>query len=144
MSTVYGHADTSLGRADAPAPERSIGELFADLGNETGLLIRQELKLASTELTQKASLAGRQLAFVAAGGLLAMLGVLLLLQALVVGMAAYMPLWVSALIVGVVVSAVAAGLASKGITTLQHSELKPTQTLQSIEANKSIVQGQPK
>jgi hypothetical protein len=144
MSGVYGHADTSLDRGGAPAPERSIGELLSDLSNETGLLIRQEVRLASAELTQKATLVGRQLAFVAGGGVLAMLGVLLLLQALVVGLSAYMPLWLSALLVGLVVSAVAAGLASKGITTLQHSRLKPEQTLESIEANKSIVRGQPR
>jgi hypothetical protein len=143
MSRVYSHLDPSLERG-APAPERSIGELFADLSNETGLLIRQELKLASTELTQKATLVGRQLAFVAAGGVLATAGGLLLLQALVVGLSAYMPLWVSALLVGLVVSAVAAGLAWKGVTTLQHSRIKPEQTLQSIEANKSLIEGQPR
>jgi len=141
MSGTYGHVDPSLERG-APTSERSIGELFADLSNETGLLIRQELKLASTELTQKATMVGRQLAFLGTGGVLASLGGLLLLQALVVGLSAYMPLWVSALLVGLVVSAVAAGLAWKGITTLQHSQLKPEQTLQSIEANKSLVRGQ--
>jgi len=144
MSTAYGRVETSLDRTDGQGEERSIGELFAELSNETGMLIRQELKLARTELVQKATLAGRQLAFVAAGGLLATMGVFLLLQALVVGLSAYMALWVSALIVGLAVTAIAAGLVSKGITTLQHTELKPEQTLQSIEANKSLVQGQSK
>ena len=84
---------------------------------------------------------GVRLAFVAAAGVLDGAGGLLLLQALVVGLSAYMALWVSALLVGLVVSAVAAGLAWKGITTLQHSQLKPEQTVQSIEANKSLVRG---
>jgi hypothetical protein len=144
MSTPYGRVDTSLDRTAGQAPERSIGELLADLSNETGMLIRHEVKLASTELTQKATLAGRQLAFVAAAGVLATLGLLLLLQALVVGLSAYMAMWVSALIVGLAVIAIAAALASKGITTLRHTELKPERTLQSMEANKSIVQGQLK
>jgi hypothetical protein len=35
--------------------DRSIGELFAELASETGLLIRQEVALAKIELTKKAN-----------------------------------------------------------------------------------------
>jgi len=144
MSTPYGRLDAPLNPGAAPTRERGIGELFADLSDQTATLIRNELKLARTEITQKATIASRQLAFIATGALLATLGLLLLLISLVAGLSAYMPLWVSALVVGLVVSAIAAGLAFKGVTTLQQTELKPEQTLRSIEANKSILQGQAK
>src|SRR5690349_1268195 len=92
---------------DPMAQECSVGELLGDLTNETTTLIRQEFRLATTELTHKASVAARQLAMIATGLLLGTLALLLLLQSLVVGLAAYMPLWVSALIVGLVVAAAA-------------------------------------
>lgn len=141
MSTPYTSVPATPGVA---APERSIGELFSDLSSETGTLIRQEVKLAVTEVGDKAALVGRQVAFIAAGGLLATLGLLLLLEALVIGLDAYMELWVSSLLVGAVVSAIAAALTAKGIATLRHTELKPERTLQSIEDNKSLLQGQTK
>jgi len=129
---------------DPVAPERSVGELLSDLTNETTTLIRQEFRLATTELTQKATVTARQLAFIAAGALLGTLALLILLQSLVIGLSAYMPLWVSALIVGLVVGAAAGALASKGVTTLRHTDLKPQETMQSIEATKSLVEGQLK
>jgi hypothetical protein len=141
MSSPY--AREAAGRDPLP-PERSVGELLSDLTNETTTLIRQEFRLATTELTRKASLTARQLAFIAAGLLLGTLALLVLLQSLVIGLAAYMPLWVSALIVGLVVAATAAALATKGITTLQQTDLKPEETIQSIEATKSLVEGQLK
>ena len=45
--------------AEPMATERSVGELFGDLATETGTLVRQEIHLASRELSQKASHAGR-------------------------------------------------------------------------------------
>ena len=32
--------------------ERSLGELFGDLARDTGTLVRQEMELAKTEMTQ--------------------------------------------------------------------------------------------
>ena len=34
--------------------ERSLGELFAELSRETGVLVRKEVELATTEMTAKA------------------------------------------------------------------------------------------
>ena len=44
---------------EAPRSERSLGDLFADLSGQTSLLIRHEVQLARTELSQKAAEAGR-------------------------------------------------------------------------------------
>ena len=38
--------------------DRSLGELFADLTRDLGLLVRQEIGLATTELSHKATRAG--------------------------------------------------------------------------------------
>jgi formylmethanofuran dehydrogenase subunit B len=45
--------------------ERSIGDLFSELANETGTLIRQEVSLAQAEMTKKATEAGKNAASIA-------------------------------------------------------------------------------
>jgi hypothetical protein len=127
---------------DEHSDERSVGELFTELAQETGTLIRQEVKLAATEMTQKATYAGRQAAFVAVGGLLGVVCMLALVAALVLGLGTFMALWLSALIVGVVVGVVAFLIANKGITALREMDLTPKQTIQSIQEDKSWVQQQ--
>ena len=47
--------------------DRSIGELFAELANESGQLIRQEIALAKVELSEKATIVGRNIAYLVLG-----------------------------------------------------------------------------
>ena len=44
---------------DLPRIDRSLGELFSDLSQQTADLIRQEMRLAKAELSEKFSDAGR-------------------------------------------------------------------------------------
>jgi hypothetical protein len=56
-------------------PDRTLGELFGDLGSELGALVRNELDLTKTEARQearRASQAGAAFATAAVGGLLAL------------------------------------------------------------------------
>jgi len=55
----------------AQKDERSLGELFGDLARDMGVLVRQEINLATTEMTHKATSVGRELAVLAVGGLVA-------------------------------------------------------------------------
>ena len=87
--------------------ERSIGDLFSELANETGTLIRQEMALAQAEMTGKLTRAGKNAAFVAAGGAVGFAAFLTLLAAVVAGLSYFMPVWLSALIVAAVVGGVA-------------------------------------
>ncbi len=47
--------------------ERTLGELFSELAQETSTLVRQEVNLAKTEMSQKASRVGKDVGFLAAG-----------------------------------------------------------------------------
>jgi hypothetical protein len=86
--------------------DRSLGELFAELAQETSTLVRQEVNLAKTEMSQKAFTAGRHIGVLAAGGAVAYAGLLAILAALIVLLNNVMPLWLSALLVGIVVAGV--------------------------------------
>ena len=44
---------------DVPRMDRSLGELFSDLSQQTADLIRQEMRLAKAELSEKLADVGR-------------------------------------------------------------------------------------
>jgi hypothetical protein len=126
----------------AHAPERSVGELFGELATETSTLVRQEVQLAAAELTHKASYAGKQAALVGAGGLLGIVSLLALVAALVIALDAVMALWLSALLVGVAIGAIAFAVAAKGRAALRKLDIKPQQTLQTLRDDKNWAQRQ--
>jgi hypothetical protein len=114
--------------------ERSLGDLFGDLARDMGTLVSQEMTLARTELTDKASRVGKDVAVLAAGGLVAYAGLLAIIAAAIVLLADLgVPLWASALIVGVVVAVVGYLLVQRGISALKRQDLTPHQTIQSIK-----------
>ena len=114
--------------------DRSLGELFGDLARDMGVLVRQEVGLATTELTHKATSAGRQLAVLAIGGLVAYAGLLAILAAIIIGLAtAGLPWWLAALVVGVVVALLGWVLVQRGLTALKHADLAPRETMQTLK-----------
>jgi hypothetical protein len=116
------------------ADERSLGELFSDLSRETTTLVRQEVELAKTELSQKAAHVGKDIGFLAAGGAVLYAGFLALIAALIIGLGqAGVPWWVSALIVGLIIAGIGAYLVLTGLNDLRHQSLAPTQTLETLK-----------
>ena len=99
--------------------ERSLGELFGDLTRQLSTLIRQEFQLARTEMTDKAATAGKNVGFIAAGGVLAYAGLLAIIAGIVLALALAIPAWLSALIVGIVVAIIGGLLIWKGVNTLR-------------------------
>jgi len=124
--------------------DRSLGELFSELAQETSTLVRQEVQLAKTELSEKASQVGKDVGFLAVGGAVAYAGFLVLLAAITALLDLWMPVWVSALIVGVVVAGVGYFLVRKGLNELQRVDLKPNQTIQTLKEDKEWVKDQTK
>ncbi len=122
--------------------QRSVGELLAELAGETTTLVRAEVKLATTEMTQKATDAGKQAAVVAAGSLLGAVSLLILLSALVLGLGTVIPLWASALLVGAVVGVVAFIVIQVGLTALKRVDPTPKQTIKSLQENRQWIQEQ--
>lgn len=123
--------------------DRPLGELFTDLVQDTGTLVRQEVQLAKAELTQSAAQAGKAVGFIAAGGLVAYAGLLAIIAAVILllwhnGMAD----WTAALLVGVVVVVIGVVLLMRGRTMLQSESLAPQRTVQSLKADTAMVKEQ--
>jgi Flp pilus assembly protein TadB len=117
----------------APKDDRSLGELFTELSRETTTLIRQEVDLAKTEMTQKASKAGKDVGFMAAGGLVAYAGFLAILAGIIIILHNVMPWWASALLVGIIVAAIGGFLIWQGMQDLKQGGMAPTQTIDTLQ-----------
>jgi xanthine/uracil permease len=114
--------------------DRSLGDLFGDLARDMGTLVSQEVTLARTEITETATRVGKDIAILAAGGLVAYAGLLAIIAAVIFLIADQgVPLWLSALIVGAIVAVIGYVLVQRGITALKHQDLSPRQTIASIK-----------
>lgn len=122
--------------------DRSLGELFSELSRETSTLFRQEIALAKTEMTEKATTVGKNVGVLAVGGAVAYAGFLVLLGAIVVILALFLPWWLSALIVGFVVAAVGYALVQKGLSTLKQVDMAPRETIETLKEDKEWVKEQ--
>ena len=119
---------------DVPRMDRSLGELFSDLSQQTADLIRQELRLAKVELSEKLSDVGRQAMMIgvaAAFGLAAVVTIaaavtLLLIE---VGVVA----WLAAAITAAVMGLTAYLLAQSGIAALRKRSIAPVETIHSLK-----------
>ena len=116
--------------------ERSLGDLFKELAGETQLLVRQEIRLAKAELSEKAGKAGKNVGFIAAGGFVAYAGLIVLVMALGLLLGSFMPDWLGFLIAGVV--AILAGYAffQKGLSGLKHTDFSLERTAETLQEDK--------
>ena len=125
--------------------ERSIGELLKQLSQETTTLVRQELELAKAEMAQKGKQAGVGAGMFGGAGVSALLGLGALTAAAIAALDAAMPLWLAALIVGLVWLAVAGVLALQGRTKVQAATPPvPEQTQESVKEDVEWAKSQAK
>jgi hypothetical protein len=118
----------------ATQDNRSLSELMAELSSETSRLVRKEVELATTEMTAKARVAGGHAATAAIGGALAHAGLLVLLAAIVIGLAQLgITPWLSAAIVAVATMAIGYVLVNKGAAGLRGTSVVPTQAINSLK-----------
>lgn len=129
----------------ATGSDQSLGDLFGDLTRDMGKLVRQEVQLARTEMTQKASRASKHIAFIGAGGAVAYAGFLALLAAVIIILGTVgVPWWLSALLVGVIAAAVGYFLIMKGVDALKHMDMAPKQTVQTLKEDAEWAKEQAK
>ena len=122
--------------------DRSVAALLSDLATETGMLVRQEIALLRAELSEKLGRLGLGAGAIAAGGLVAFSGWLVLLAAAVLGLSNLVAPWLAALIVGVVVLAIGAGLLFFGKSRLDSEALVPRRTLNSLREDEAWIRDQ--
>ncbi len=115
--------------------DRSIGELFDQLSQDMTLLVRQEIQLARTEMSDKLSRLAANLISVAAGGFVAYLGGLALVAAVILALRdlANISLAVSALIVGAVLAVIGWVMLQRGVKEMKRVDLAPRRTVETLK-----------
>lgn len=93
-----------------PPPDRaeaSLGELVARMSEQTSRLIRDEMRLARAEMTQKGKAAGLGVGLFGGAGLFSLFGLGCLIATAILALAGPLSPWLAALIIGVALFAVA-------------------------------------
>lgn len=113
--------------------DQPIGELIGGLYRDASALVSLEIQLAKAEMGQKASRVGKNVGFLAAGGILAYTGLLAIVAGIIGVIALLIPLWLSALIVGLVIAGAGGLLVRSGLKTLQQEQLTPQRTIDTLK-----------
>jgi len=133
---------------ESPIDNRPLTQLLREFVNETTRLFRQEVALARTEMSEKINAAIRDVIYIAAGALVALLGCWALMYAMIRGLAVLLDramgpgyaTWLSPLLVGLIFAGLGAGLIYFGISTLRQQGVKPQKTAESLQETKRWIQ----
>jgi uncharacterized membrane protein YqjE len=111
----------------------SITDLLQEIVGNIQNIIRSEVRLAKTEVTEEATAVGKAAGMLAAGAVLALYAVGFLLLTVVYALRGPLPDWAAALIVGLVVAAIAGVMAKVGLDRIKNFNPKPEQTIDSVK-----------
>jgi uncharacterized membrane protein YqjE len=129
---------------EQPGTDQSLGELFGTLTSDLGELVRSEMELARVEIREEAAKAGRAAGLLAAGGLIAYLGLGLLAMAAAWGLAEVVDAGWAFLIVGLVVAAIGAVVVIKGRDRLREVRPVPNETVETLKEDARWARAQVK
>jgi len=129
-------ADVLNGGQARPVTDQSTSELVQRASEQITRLVRDEIALAKAELTEKGKHAGIGVGLFGGGGVLALYGVGALIATLIIVFDLFLPLWLAALIVTVVLFAVAGILALLGKKQVtKASPAEPEAAVASVKAD---------
>ena len=120
---------------ERPATDRSIGELIGQLSQDMTLLVRQEARLAKSEMQQKLSRVAADVMSLATGGIVAFIGGLALAAAAILVLIDPVGLspWLAALLVGAVLVLAGGVMLGRGVRDLKRADPAPRRTVATIK-----------
>ncbi len=118
--------------------DTSTKSLLSDLIKSVQTLIRQELRLAQVEGSEKVNQVAAGAIGMVAGMLVSFAALLVLLQALVAALAEHMATGWASLIVGVAVALIGFGLIKYGQSSLKATNLIPERTVRQVRADADL------
>lgn len=121
----------------------TLGALVHDMTQQMSTLVRDEMRLAQAEMTQKGKKAGIGIGLFSGAGLLAFFGLAALITTAILALALALPAWLAALIVTVVLFAVAGVLALQGKKNVSKATpAMPEQALAGIKEDVATAKGE--
>lgn len=131
--------------------QQSIGDLIGRLRDDSSTLIRDEIALAKTEISEKISMAGKNVGIIAAGALVGYSALVVLLIAIAslltagfvaAGLSLAMANFLGLAIVAIVVGIISAVLVKSALEKLKTSNLVPERTMESLKNDKEFAKQQ--
>jgi hypothetical protein len=114
--------------------EQPLGDVARDLTRDLSLLVRQEMELAKAEMTQKGRIAAPGLGMIGGAGVAGLMAAGALTAFVILVLSIFLPEWVSALVVGVVLTGVAYLLAKRGKERVEEAGAPvPEQTIETVK-----------
>jgi hypothetical protein len=144
--------DTASETVQAKRGERdpSIVRIIRDLRDDTLSLVRQEVALAKREMALQAGKLGRNAAFLGAGGLIAVFGILFALLAVSnllfaglakAGFSGAVANWLAPALLGMILLIVAASLALKSLRGMRRALPVPRKAWGALKEEKEWIKG---
>lgn len=124
------------------ASRTTLFRLFRALTSDTRTLLRQEVQLARTEISEKLSRMGRNAAALAVGGFVAYAGLIVFLIGMgwllawafsKAGLAPVFAAFLGMAVIGLVVTAIGCVMLLKGMKTLSSESLAPRRTIHTMQ-----------
>lgn len=122
---------------------RSVIDVFSDLVDQMSTLVRKEVQLAKTEMSEKVGQAAGGAARIGVGGALLLVALIFLMHSVVGWLAAagVDARW-GTLIVAVVTGVVGYLLLNRGTAELKATNLAPTRTTEQLQRDAAVVKEQ--
>jgi len=131
----------------------SIGDLLKRLRDDSTSLIRDEVALAKTEISEELSMIGKNIGFLVAGALVGYAALVILLIAfgsliaeglVTAGLPLALAHFLGLAIVAIIVGLISAALVKKALDKLKTANLVPERTMESLKNNKEFIKDQIK
>ena len=124
----------SNGSENTGLRERPIGEVARDLTRDLSLLVRQEVELAKAEMAEKGRTAAPGLGLIGSAGVVGLMAAGAFTACAILVLATFLPEWLAALIVAVILSAAAYVLAKRGKERVERAGSPlPEQTVETVK-----------
>lgn len=135
-------------RPGTEGEERSIGSLLRELSSEASTLVRQEVELAKTEVSEKIGVFQRNLVSMAIGGAVLVAAIVVLVNAIGNGLIALFEgwvgletaVWLAPLLLALVLGLVGWSLVKKATSAMKEEGVTPHRTAETLRDDKRWVE----
>ena len=126
------------------ATERPFAEIVGDIVSHAQEIVRSEVRLAKTELKEEGKKAARASVMLAAGAFVGLYALGFIFWAIAYALGLFMPQWLGALIVGVVLAIAAGAMAMMGVARIKEVEPVPDKAVREVKEDVEWLKQQTK
>lgn len=124
--------------------DRPLGDLFSELIQETRNLFKKEMELMRVEVSEKVEQLKKDVIAVGIAAVMLYAGLLTLIAAMVFGLAVFIPLWLSALLISILFMAIGGGLLMKAKKDVSQMTFTPEKSKETMKETAQWAKAQMK